>query len=1043
MLFIVEVFLVLLFAAFCLFGFVDTAVDQSLVRAATVAGDAFSNGAEVRAAARTTYWMYFGGIVALLVGRFLAFRGQPRNIGVLMLVPAATLLTGMGLALHWGYADHANGRFLYAPSYAQGVLWGGILAAVVMALPWDPAWWAEKMRVLLGLGAFGVMVALYFFGDAPGESNVKIGLFGVQPIEAVKVAFVTFLAAVLGRRAEQLRYQRVGRSWFQVPRPQLLLPAMVLLASLFAGLLAVRDLGPTLILATVFLALYFVVTRSWMEFLLAALVLPAMLLYLVKGRPDFLPRLVTTRLEMWLDPWLNGYTGGDQLASSLWAFAAGGFSGQGWGQAEIRYLPTGHTDLILSHLAEVAGLLGLFIYILALLAMVIQGFWVARFNRTPERMLLAFGLSLLLFAQWFVIFCGAAGFLPLTGVVVPFLSYGKTSMVVFLVVVALLVRLAVNGKPRKERDALFQLQNGIIWAALAVLVVGLGALFSATRLMLFERSEISVRGVLAMGRDESVFLRYDPRMRAIANSILRGEILDRNGEVIAGTRTDRSRTYPLGNAMGTLLGPIQRQISPPPWAVEGLLDTYLRGLAVGEDEFAVWIEKHPEARDRILFSVNTHDRRAEDERRARVLARPNTSLLFSRLAQTDFRPLLPVAHLAGKARREAIETLVNDVPSRTVQLTLDARLQQSAARILSEVVPGTGQAGAVVVLDVDTGQVLARAQWPDFDPANTSDWLPRLQNREVKFLGSYGPWRDKTGLGGLYQAGSIFKVVTAMAWVRSGMETTGTGCDTRGSETFACVEKDAQGPLFKLPTWSQAIHDSHAQPDGPAVDLAKGLASSCKVFFAQAGLHLGPVPFEELVSDGLQVDNRLTISPGQPGTRQLASTAFGQGAARMHAMEAARMVATVGSGGFYRQCPPTMQMGDACGEIRLIDSPSSLDPILSGMKRVIDSGTARRFRAIEGVRVYAKTGTATDPGRVDEVPYGLEQGSETLGEHSWFVALAEPEGSSACDPQTPGRLAVATVVPRGGDGSGPAMNITREVLEAARAFGYFGGDGAP
>jgi len=1044
MLFIaVEVLVVLILAAFCVFGFIDTAVDQSLVRAAATAGDAFSGAAEVRATAATSSWMYAGGIMALLVGRILAVRGQPRNISMPLIVPAVTLLTGIGLALHWGYADYANGRFLYAPSYAQGVLWGGLIAAFVMVIPWDPAWWAERTRVLLGLGAVGVMVALYLFGEAPGESSARIGLFGVQPIEAVKVAFIAFLAVVLGRRAEQLRYQRVGRSWLQIPRVRLLLPATLLLVALFAGLLVVRDLGPTLILAVVFLALYFVVTHSWMEFALATLVLPVILFYLVRARPDFLPELVTTRLEMWLDPWLNGYTGGDQLASSLWAFAAGSFSGQGWGQAEIRHLPTGHTDLILAHLAEVAGLLGLVIYIVALLALVLQGIWVARFNRTPERMLLALGLALLFFVQWLVIFCGSAGFLPLTGVVVPFLSYGKTSMVIFLAVAALLVRLAVNGLPRAESDNLFQLQVSITWAVLAILVVSLGTLAAATRLMIFERSEIAVRGVLAMGRDESVFLRYDPRMRAIANAMLRGEILDRNGQVIAGTRADRTRTYPLADAMGTLLGPIQRQIEPPPWAIEGLLDTHLRGLAMGEGELAVWIEKHPQERDRILFSVDTFDRRPEDEQRARLMARANTTLFFTRLEQTDFRPLLPVARLSGKARREAIEVLVNDVPSRTVQLTLDARLQESAARILGEVVPGRGQAGAVAVLDVDTGQVLARAQWPDYDPAETTSWMPRLLSRELKFVGSYGPWRDKTGLGGLYQAGSIFKVFTAMAWVRSGLPTTGGGCDIRGSKTFACVEVDAEGPFFRLPAWSKAIHDSHSRPDGRAVDLVKGLETSCNVFFAQAGLHLGPRPLEQLVADGLEVDNKLTISPGPPGSRQLASTAFGQGVARLHTMEAVRMVATVGSGGVYRKCPPTMQLSDVCEETRLIESPALLDPILAGMKRVIDRGTARRFQRIKGVRVYAKTGTATDPGRIDEVPYGLERGSEQLGEHSWFVALAEPESSSACRSETPGRLAVAAVVPRGGDGSGPALEITREVLEAARAFGYFGAEETP
>lgn len=1043
--YLLEALAVVVIVLLTVFGFLDGAIEQSLARAAASTDGAIGQAQTIRAAATRSAWLYGIGIGIMLGCRLLAVRDTPRNINAHFAIPAAALLTGFGLALHWGYADHAGAqsRFLYAPSFAEGIFWGSLIAGLVMAAPWDPGTWADRGRAILGIGAVLALVALLLFGEAPGGTDVKIRLFGFQPIEGVKLAFVAFLAASLGRRASQLRYQRLGRGWFQVPRPKLLLQAVLLLLALFGGLVVVRDLGPTLILALVFLAFYFVVTRSWIEVLIAALVVPVMIIYLVKQPPAFLPENVIARLEMWLDPWLNGFPGGDQLAASLWSIAAGGFSGQGWGEAEIRHLPTGHTDLILAHLLEVKGFFGLMIYIAALMALTLTAFWVAVHNRTPERMLLAFGLGGLLFAQWIVIYAGTVGLLPLTGVVVPLLSYGKTSMVTFLVVVALIVRLSVNGHPRAERDELFQLRRGFFWVMVPVAVVVCGALVAGANLTIFQRSEISARGVLAMGSDETVFLRYNPRLRAIANRIRRGEILDRNGVVIAGTRTDRSRVYPLGTALGTLLGPVRPGITPPGWAVEGLLDSKLRGLAPPQGQLAVWIEKSTEARDRILFPVESGLYTESDHDLARQLQRPGTQLLFTPLRQLDFQPLLPIAQLNGEERKAAIEQLVNDLPARTVQLTIDARLQDAASRVLRGVVtPRNGrgelrhvQAGAVVVLDVDTGQVLARAQWPDYDPGNPSDWLPKLRSGDAKFQGSYGAWRDKTGIGGLYQSGSIFKLVTAMAWIRQGAGHEGASCDARGTAHFDCVERNEGRPSFSLPEWSRPIHDSHDFNDGD-VELAEGLEVSCNVFFAQVGLQLGPEPFQSLVADGLEVDNKRTISPGDWGTRLLGSTAFGQGVARMHAMEAARMVATV-SGGIYRKCPPTMLLNALCEERTLIAPPSALEPILSGMKRVIDRGTAKRFRRIEGVRVYAKTGSATDPGREDEVPYDLTRGEENYPEHSWLVALAESTSAASCEPTSPGRLAIAAVVPRGGEGGESALDVVQGVLEAANDLGYF------
>lgn len=1036
---LVEAVLCVLIALAVVLWGVDAAVSGALAAAADRAGEAERTARAVRAAAAHAGHLYLGGVGAMLLGRLLGAVRSQQRIAAPLLVPAVTAMTGLGLMLQWGYSDplHASTAFFYGPSFAPGVLYGGILAGLVMAVPWQPARLAVRARWLVGGGAALVMVALAVLGDAPGSSGAKVNLFGVQPIEAVKLAFVAFLAASLGRNAAQLRYQRSKLGFIHAPRLTLLLPALGLTAALFLLMFSVRDLGPTLIMSAVLVAFYYAVVRSWVEVsvIIAAVVLGGLLVVFVPL--PFLPDNVTVRAEMLRDPWLNGNIGGDQLASGLWAMAAGGWSGQGWGRGAFGMLPAGHTDLILAHLTEVAGLAGLVAYTLSLFVLIAQACWVAAWNRTPERVLLAYGIAALLLAQWAIIFAGTLGAVPLTGVVVPYLSFGKTSMILFMAAAGLIGRLAADGGARAQMDELTQLRPGVAALAVATLLCGvlLGGI-SAGR-VLVQGPAISARGALTIGYDDTVFFRYDPRIRAIASQIPRGEIRARDGEVLAGNDDDLRRIYPLGDAMGTLIGPASRGIGRPSWALEELHEVRLRGLEDVEEPLAVFIERRPERLDRILFTVASDEMRPADLQRARRQASDDNEILFTRVQQVDYAPMVRLLHLKGKRRQKAIQRLADQIDNRSVHTSIDAALQRAAATAVREQVSGSAQAAAVAVIDVDTGEVLARAQWPDYDPAAVDEWFPKLRAGDPEFIGSYGPWADKTGVRGLYQAGSIFKIFTAMAAMRQPDDGfSGRRCSVTGGPAFDCLTgRECRGrPCVTQADWSQPIHDGHSAADGLGVDLVEALEVSCNVYFAQLGLELGPEAFVALSEAGLGVDSG-TFSPGEADSRQLASTAYGQGAARMHPMQAARMVAAVGADGLYRACSPTMEHGERCPSSRVMPAGTG-EPILSGMKKVIDSGTARRFADLQGVRVYGKTGTATDPGRSDEVPYGIARGSSP-SPHSWFVALAEPGTTTPCDTTAPQRLAVAAVVPRGGGGSGAARLIVQDILTEANQLGYF------
>ena len=163
----------------------------------------------------------------------------------------------------------------------------------------------------------------------------------------------------------------------------------------------------------------------------------------------------------------------------------------------------------------------------------------------------------------------------------------------------------------------------------------------------------------------------------------------------------------------------------------------------------------------------------------------------------------------------------------------------------------------------------------------------------------------------------------------------------RAGAAFDCVERDAQGPLFTRPGWPRPIHDHSRDRNHGRVELVEALAVSCNVYFGQLGLLLGPEPFASLREAGAEVGYGATLDPGAAGSRQLASTAFGQGALAMSVSQAARLVAALGAGGRYRRCSPAMELDAPCEEVALVADPGALAPILAGMRQVMITGTGR------------------------------------------------------------------------------------------------------
>jgi cell division protein FtsW (lipid II flippase) len=935
--------------------------------------------------ARRASWWFSLGVFVLATARALALRRAPDPLPAPALLPALSAACLLGLVLQHGTVEVVAGvvRLPTAIGFAQGFLLAAVAAAVVMLAPLDLEQVARKSQLAIALAICAVFLALAVAGTGPGGSGTRINLGPVQPIEVVKPLAVLFLAAFLGRRASKLRWQRrrwLGLRW---PRLDLLLPALLVQGAIFAALFLVGDLGPVLLLAAIFLAMVYLVTRAsgWVA---AAAGLVAVFLLIIHTWPGLVDTgRVATRIQIWKDPWNNGLSHGHQVGEGLWAIAAGGLTGQGLGQANLPLPPAGKTDLVLAVMMEQLGLLSLWLYLALLAAISGTGLYVAARSRTAVRVLLAGGAALLLIVQWAVIFCGTFGLLPLTGIVAPYLSTGRSSMISFVVVAAMLARLATDGRVREASPELDELHASARWCARAVALVILVAGVVALRTAVIDRRDLSARGLRVTLGDGSKLTRYNPRILAIAAQIRRGSIADRNGQALASSASVTApRSYPLGAAFGTLLGADPSRVLRPQWSLERLFDSRLGGSGPG-----------------------------------------------------NYRTYAALLELPRPQRASQIRRIDDDVGARSVTLSIDADLQRAVAEILSS---GIGRsrvgAAAAVVMDVDSGQVLARAQVPDLDPADPSwqELLARRGEARSRFLGAYGGWADRTGVQGMFQAGSIAKLFTALAAARGGLVVTGAGCAARSEPRLPCIDRDSQGPRLMRPGWPRAIHDFHDDAPHGSIDLASALAVSCNIYFAQLGLALGADPLRELRAAGAEVGYiGAAFAPGEAGTRQLASTAFGQGAMVMNVMQAARLVAAIAGGGQYRRCPSSMEASAPCPATALIQDAAQLAPIIAGMRMVMTEGTGRRLVEPRGLRVYGKTGTADAGGFLGEAPYGIAPG-QVAAPHSWFVGFAEPIDASPCATLTPARIAVAVVVPRGGAGATSAGPLAMKILEAQR-----------
>ena len=301
----------------------------------------------------------------------------------------------------------------------------------------------ERYTYLIGLAGVGLLVITMLFGTRINGAKLWISIGGGQTVqlgEVAKVLVVVFLAAYLRDKRELLAIPTRRRMGMPVPPGAALAPVLLFLAACLSLVVILNDFGTALLFLGIFLAMIYLATGrvAYTGFGLGVFVIGSALVYAVVPR-------IQDRVDNWLHPFADAQGQGYQLVQSLYALAQGGVIGPGLGRAFLvtengqTVIPVLETDFMFSAVASELGYVGGVGILLGFLVLIQRGFVIAAMANDGFSKLLAGGLTAAIGLQAILIIGGVTRLIPLTGVTLPFMSYGGSSVVTNFALVALLL----------------------------------------------------------------------------------------------------------------------------------------------------------------------------------------------------------------------------------------------------------------------------------------------------------------------------------------------------------------------------------------------------------------------------------------------------------------------------------------------------------------------------------------------------------------------------------------------------------------------------
>ena len=933
---------------------------------------------------RSAFWRWAALFLAAfalvhLVWWLRGFRGDQ------LVLPAVLVLTGLGFMLMVSVRDPLRDMLLFR-TFAQGVVLGCVLMLAASLVDWERSP-LRRMTFLPLLAAVLLSVLLITFGSGPGGSDAKVNLFGFQPVEVIKILVVLFLAGYFVERWEFLRElteRRPGLApvarWLRIPKLEYVLPPILAIGVVLFFFFLQKDLGPALVLSVLFFLLYSA-ARGGRPVMAAAGLLLVVAAFFVGYQIGY-PRTVTGRIGMWLSPWDNGFRGGEHLAHSLWALAGGSLSGMGLGLGDPGRVPEAHTDMILAAVGEELGFLGLLAVFALYALLVARGFRIARRAGGVYGFFLALGLTLVIALPILLIGGGVVGLFPLSGVVSPFLSFGRSSMIANFFIVGMLLAVSARADDGKATQ---RLHGSAKWVAIALAIPLMAIVARAAWVQVLRDDDVLTRGALTLQADGWRRFQYNPRLADIADTIQRGAIYDRNGIPLATSdpqelEKHRAKYTALGISLDEDLEPGRRY-----YPLEGRM-FHLLGDLRNRVNWAASNSSYVERDSRIRLQ-------GYDDYAAVVQVRQPTGEL-SDLVRFDYHELIPLLRNRYRPEHPQVKEILER--DRKVRMTIDARLQLAVEEILQRYARevGRGAGASAVVMDVEKGDLLASAGYP---------WPQRLPIDD--------PEEDRDAMidrarYGIYPPGSTFKIVTAMAALRKDPAIV--------SKTFECKPLPDGRMGNRVRGWGRPIRDDPTvhSPHG-TVDMEKGIGQSCNAYFAQLGTYeVGP---ERL----LETAEAMGISVARPNTPEqlkdaLPQASYGQGQVTATPFQMARVAATVANGGAMPEGRWVVgESNPRRGEAVEVLPGDSVAVLARSMRRVVTNGTASHLAGVVPA-IAGKTGTAEVQGKPS---------------HSWFIGFA-PYGT-----QGGRKIAFAVIVENGGYGGRVAAKAAGEIVQKAAQFG--------
>jgi cell division protein FtsW (lipid II flippase) len=400
------------------------------------------------------------GLVGFLLATNILLSFSPMKRADQMLLPLVGLMSGIGMLMairlgpDVGLPSQGTRQLIW-------ILAGIVLCMIVLFALRDMRWLRRYYYVWALLGVALVTVTLVNTLhvknlDSPTHDQLNIGPINFQPSEFLKICIVIFFAAVLAENSDIFSVGNLRLGPFRLPPVRQLIPVLAMLFIALLLFLVVRELGLALLIYGLYLCMIYLgsgkfsyVAVGLVLFFLLGLVGYVLFSYV---RARF--QAVTFNVLDWQN-WTPAQTffaenGGLQIVQGIIALCSGGILGAGLGLGHPAFVPVAQSDMVFTALGEELGLAGLFGILGLYLLIIYRGYRIAIEASDPFSKLLAAGLTSIFAIQTFIITAGNMKFLPLTGIPLPFLSYGGSSIIANFMIIGILLRISYNNALERE-----------------------------------------------------------------------------------------------------------------------------------------------------------------------------------------------------------------------------------------------------------------------------------------------------------------------------------------------------------------------------------------------------------------------------------------------------------------------------------------------------------------------------------------------------------------------------------------------------------------